>query len=404
MVYLGTLNHDNDGVDTMRSLTSYVHTIYIFTYIVYDYEVSMFSHAVVLSHDDAIPLKFLPTIQVVPKEPSSSFSSMEEAILPFFVNHDSSNVDDNVVNVDHIRSTLLVRPRRVRRRHGDHSPCLVVDDDNNYPPLYAYHIPPAAATAATASSSPPLQHPNRRATRLAMACGHWSYRFYGTVVLVVVTTTMETSISPRWLHDIQVVCQGGPDLRDSILRAVSSSSTITNDHDATTTITTATNNNYNYNIHTTTHPFTMTNHSGGTISEWLGHAAQEQYQDRVTIQQFQQLFLGTTTITDDDDGTVGTVVVSVSTIPPAVTETATNTTPIHPTTTRSSSSSSSLLPTFCYTCRRPATTLCSHCHGVYFCNADCRRNGYGTRNFGRFFSFCALLQQRRQQTLITFCL
>ena len=176
------------------------------------------------------------------------------------------------------------------------------------------------------------------------------------------------------------------------------------------------------------------------ITDWIGNAAQEQYHDRAIVQQFQNLFAGTepnhhhkddtdsdsemdetTTVNEENDECDVVLVVksqqsqhetngielheTVNTHQ-IVTPMSTTTT-IQPPPQESSSNSNLLLrgparnsddidmtaipfvpndvissfstTTFCYTCRRPATTLCSQCHGVYFCHDTCQTNGYGTK-------------------------
>ena len=400
---------------------------------------------VVIPYDDAIPLK-LETIEI-----ALSSSSIEREIEHFLTDDNYENddgIDTRTAFCDTILSTLLIRSRPKQRQGRrsfhtllDHDHCRTVDDNSSttdHPPLYAYHIPKSSSSSSTDQQPQQQLHPhvpNIRATRFAMACGHWSIRFYGTVVLATTTTTttMATTnhpyrITEAMFREIQIVaCHCGPDLRHSIIRSLLHNNDLDTDTSSTKTTT---------SIDSTS----SCNRRILMITAWIGNAAQEQYHDRAIVQQFQNLFAGTepnhhhkddtdsdsekdetTTVNEENDECDVVVVVKSQ-----HSQHETNGTELHeavnthqivtpmPTTTtiqpppQESSSNSNLLlrrparncddtdmtaapfvpndiissfftTTFCYTCRRPATTLCSQCHGVYFCHDTCQTNGYGTK-------------------------
>ena len=392
----------------------------------------MLFSCVVISHDDAVPLE-LHTIE-------ASSLSVEHDIQRFFPDDIGHRPDHHSppedATVDDIISTLLIRSRpKLRSRpsyqqniHSNSS----ANDSLTYPPLYAYHIPwssrrrqspppPTPPTTTTTTSSNPLPmdsaRKNVRATRLAMACGHWSIRFYGTVVLTITTTTVSGSnhgntarISPSMFQDIQTIASHcGPDVRDTIIATLSASDI--------------------------TSRFTITRSENTCITEWMGNAAQEQYHDRAIVQQFHNIFSKSAPpmddldtdedhSQDDKDDEVnsssdkkrgsgnGEIFCS-----DGLSDVNANA-ELRPTETTTSikeqrpliacdigiDPAAKYLPnastiTWCYACRRPATTLCSKCHGVYFCNDICQRNGYGT---GMFRGTCSVRKPPLTPTTIPF--
>ena len=205
-------------------------------------------------------------------------------------------------------TTLLIRPRSVAD-----------------PGLYAYH-----AASAT--------EPNIRATRFAMFCGHWAYRFHGTVILSTngmlladggATSAMRYTDTRCRVHFEEIVSVAthpySPDLRESLQE---------NEDFATALLVPS--------------------------SDWIGNAAREQYQDTEAIQRLHQVMKPAHPNVEDEENDNETETVyapitdsNIATLIECVTH----------------------VPV-CYHCRKPASTLCRNCEGVYFCSSDCELNGY----------------------------
>jgi len=154
--------------------------------------------------------------------------------------------------------------------------------------------------------------PNIRATRLAMACGLFRYRFYGNVLF----TRVSAAGSPRpndvlHLSDIRVACHTTPDLRKTIRQEMLS--TISDD-----------------------------------LPDWILNAAQANYHDAAVLAQL------AAAMTEDDEMSHGDASSDV-TVGVCRRET------MPSTFVRAKSP-------LCIHCRRPASRLCSGCQGVYFCD------------------------------------
>jgi hypothetical protein len=327
---------------------------------------------------------------------------------------------------DRISSLLLIRPR-IQSKQAHNDPSMISSSvqsshDLSYPGLYVYyevsphlhnhhhHHHPVKPSMEDECSNNHQNNdsldltfasiPNIRATRFAMACGHWSVRLYGTVVLCTDGTVLlreENKIfcknSPTAIQEqmkgthaddsivttlfseiVTGAChQCSPDLRNYFLlpKSVPSSAT-------TTTISSA----------------QQQQQPSGSISDWIGNAAQEQYHDVAVLNRLHSVMtsphhdLEDDNDDDDNDNTDNdaTAVVHiqqrsnhsghqcdkrtemVSSIPPTSMSQKVITTTV---TTK--------LP-LCYHCRKPAFTLCHQCNGVYFCDTNCQRQGYVSKN------------------------
>jgi hypothetical protein len=209
-----------------------------------------------------------------------------------------------------IRQTLLIRP-------PSHS-------ESGLNSLYAY--------CCSDGEQPPLQ-PNIRATRLAMALGKWSTRFHGNIVLEFRITSPSTELFPP-LEIVRLLCDSimSPDLRLS-----------------------------------------------ERLPDWITSAARENYLDVAVIE---RLASGMTTphfdqcdneeVNNSTDAAGGETsndsydqnrkeLLDNNESPPNETL-AVDLKPNHP-----QQSTVFGATTLCYHCRRPASTLCPQCRGVYFC-------------------------------------
>jgi hypothetical protein len=173
--------------------------------------------------------------------------------------------------------------------------------------------------------------PNLRATRLSMACGLFSIRFYGDVIL------SRSAGANLTICHVQAGCLRGPDLRSSVVASTDDSV---------------------------------------PIPDWIGNATQQNYHDRPVIARLVTAMKedkesdndsGSSSLDDDnnDDGDS----IDSDTPPSGVgQQESPNELPSRELVTRT---------TLCLYCRRPASTLCD-CGGAYFCDKPrkCRSEGY----------------------------
>lgn len=189
-------------------------------------------------------------------------------------------------------------------------PTLLIRPSDTSPGLFAYHNP-------TSKRKTP---PNIRATRLAMACGLFSMRFYGTVLLI--RRPLKDVTDFLTAEQIETACSGSPDLRSTILSSLG-----------------------------------MGNWS---TPRWLLQAAQSSYHDQSALEKLAAVMQNSDESDDEEEGSEdddsldrlierhegeGGLHEFVSTVP------------------------------LCLHCRRPASELCTGCHGVYFCDEKCRQQG-----------------------------
>jgi hypothetical protein len=188
--------------------------------------------------------------------------------------------------------------------------------------VYVYHYPAAARQTQA--------RPNIRATRFAMACGHFAMRFKGTVVLTVERTSGVNDHHLALLSSVMAATQNC-DLRPHCLG---------DDH--------------------------------GDLPDWLLGACRNTYHDAAALQKLADVMVSDTTsdceppsdndnadvdvdVDDDDPGSRGQPERDADEEPREAVTTA--------------------VP-LCLWCRRPSSRLCARCHGVYFCNTECEANGY----------------------------
>jgi len=273
----------------------------------------------------------------------------------------------------HFETAPLLRPQC-----GSSTSTNEKNENNKAAGLYAYfHIPS------------PQRHThsirNVRATRLAMACGLHSLRFYGPVVLVrsfgCSYNFMNLSINEVW-----GACCISPDLRHSILLDIASKMGFLKDGN--------TDNNNNGG-------------GGGVIEvpEWLADAAQQNYHDEAELNKVIQAMNPPSEcdVVDDNNEDEIDDVDSDDNVSGGSDDEQNirkvNTKMRHSVVTLSSSSRSitdtnntSMTTEFvaktplCIHCRRSSTTttttaavqLCSGCEGVYFCsnNNCCKEDGW----------------------------
>jgi len=223
---------------------------------------------------------------------------------------------------ENVVRTLLIRPR---------SDC---DDDGPTPGLYAYHEP-----------SSPKTCPNVRATRLSMACGIFHGRFYGNVI--VRRSSPQCHLS---LDHIDAACCWSPDLRTSLLKELllMQPSSPSDSADERMPI---------------------------CIPDWLASAAKNNYHDESVLQKFAAVMKMNPKCCIDSESSSSNSCSSGSCND--------NDNDSDESRVSSNAQSEKHVREFvthvplCLHCRRPASTLCENCQGVYFCDLPrtCRRDG-----------------------------
>lgn len=173
-----------------------------------------------------------------------------------------------------------------------------------------------AGLAAAHSCQANKEHPNIRATRIAMACGCLSFRFYGNVVLWRRQSVGFSSDSAfLTVQDIEIPCCHTADLRKQILKELGL--------------------------------------AGRVVPEWLLDAARENYRDKHVLEKLAHAMKEQPdqhNAHTEDEKSIGCEVES----------------------SRLFVAKSPL----CYHCRRPASLLCNGCAGVYFCGPSCAKDGW----------------------------
>jgi hypothetical protein len=206
------------------------------------------------------------------------------------------------------------------------------------PGLYACH-----GHSDSSSLRPSPLRPNVRATRLCMACGLFSRRLYGDVVL------MRDPIADLSLSSVHAILSITPDMRDNIAQSV-----VFNDNQ----------------------PSAMVQ----SIPKWIADAAMRNYHDAKVLAQLaaamtERPHSGSDSdeyYTDNEDGenengAAATTRVNVLSLGMNMCE--------------SQALSKREIVTrvpLCLHCRRPSNSLCQGCQGAYFCDEprSCRQDGY----------------------------
>lgn len=196
-------------------------------------------------------------------------------------------------------------------------PTLLIRPSDDSPGLFAYHNPTIKQEKNNV--------PNIRATRLAMACGLFSMRFYGSVVILKRSQT--GVINSLTVAQIETACCGSPDLRSSILSSLG-----------------------------------LENQS---VPHWLRQAAQNNYHDQSVVQKLADVMKNhdENCKEEDDSGDERRQIICLCLDVNTELE------------NRESREIVTMVP-LCFNCRRPANDLCTSCHGVYFCGEHCRRQWY----------------------------
>lgn len=188
--------------------------------------------------------------------------------------------------------------------------------------LYAYFLPQHGSDLTQSQPLPP-QPPNVRATRLSMACGLLSLRFYGPVILV-----RQHAPQPHFVdvttEDLIEACACSPDLRNT-------SSTPT----------------------------------------WLTNAARQNYHDAAAILQMAKIFASSSLHqeVEEEEEQEGS---------DSSTSDSDEADDSHPECTSYPEKSVVAKTPLCLHCRRPTENLCSGCQGGYFClpPRTCRQLGW----------------------------
>ena len=159
---------------------------------------------------------------------------------------------------------------------------------------------------------PSQGQPNIRASRLAMACGHLAMRLTGSVVV-----SSSSQCDDDDVEDAVRVATTSADLRRCILAELNCPT---------------------------------------SIPQWLSNASRSNYHDDAVLNRLAQLFRHSKSTRDDDERDEAQ---TAKALEPVVSHT-----------------EFVACSPLCLHCRRKASTLCDGCHGVYFCNDQCRRDGY----------------------------
>jgi hypothetical protein len=223
--------------------------------------------------------------------------------------------------------------------------CLLQDIQNWLCPETPDNVVPTLLLRAThraaglaAYQEPHSRTPNIRATRLGMACGRFALRLRGPIILVAPGDAFQPPTDLA-RDDVVAAASFGPDLRPEILRELALSIDNVEGKDCP------------------------------LCPDWLASAAQSNYHDQSVLQKLAALFIRTEEANTGSSMDLNAACQSVgdanddfSSINDVVT-------------TRPGEVATRL--TLCLHCRRPASTLCPGCHGVYFCDAPrrCRQQG-----------------------------
>lgn len=193
-------------------------------------------------------------------------------------------------------------------------PTLLLRSSDTTPALYAYH-------------DPSQRQPNVNATRLAMACGLFSYRFHGTVVIVRGTLSSLISLN---VDDVIVACYISPDLREDTISSLS------------------------------------IEQSASMCPKWLNDASKSNYLDGSVLRKL-QVAMSQSTENNDPEKEVP------DQIPYNVTDG--NTDQFDESEKDTTTMQCIAKQSLCLHCRRPASTLCSGCNGAYFCDLpnECKK-------------------------------
>eukprot|EP00980_Cylindrotheca_fusiformis_P000564 scaffold146_cov107-Cylindrotheca_fusiformis.AAC.3 len=202
--------------------------------------------------------------------------------------------------------------------------------------LYAYFN--TTTTDHRGSLQERSKNENIRATRLAMACGLLSRRFYGNVLLV-------RGFGGRWedlsVDSIQGAACISPDLRECIQKDVAASQTTTEEWSGMKLTT--------------------------PIPTWLGDAAQNNYHDNAALALVAKAMdAGWNEDSDSDEEGSSSSSMDANDTPATL-----------PSAANQPSTEFVAKSPLCLHCRSSASTLCPDCEGAYFCSdKSCRTTGW----------------------------
>ena len=300
----------------------------------------------------------VPMDESKPLEKISISKDLDEDLESLVKSHQKLG---NSFTIADVRQKLLVRP----------SPQGLAG-------LYAYDVVAIAGAATVASGE--SCHPcadiepkerqdisfytkNIRATRLAMACGLYSYKLFGNVLLVRSSLTSREGLS---VEDVYGACCVSPDLRSTFQQEM----------------------------------LTMSSSSNQCLScpvpRWLGDALQQNYHDAVVLSRLAHVMATPTTYKHDDSTSTRDDYDNDDDLNEnknnrdenrnkeklqknealSNEEAPTNLpakNPLESCTLPKRNEFITKIP-LCLHCRRPASSLCPGCKGCYFCPRVCQRN------------------------------
>jgi hypothetical protein len=268
-----------------------------------------------MSHED-LRRPAAVEVVVIPFDTSQPLYSINVAAV-----EDRDTEDNKSLASPHIRVTQVLTSIIEPEIPENVVPTLLLRQRNDVASLYAFHDP-----------SQNREWPNIHATRLAIACGLFSFRFHGNVVLVRGTIH---NLQPLELNDILSACCISPDLRDSTLAALVE----VKSHDIATT----------------------------AVPEWIGNACRYNYQDVLVLRKLADV-MNSPSVFDDDEENVENCTSEASNG---------HVSPTHDKIVTPKPREFVTKVSLCLHCRRPSSTLCSTCSGAYFCaqSLPCRRDG-----------------------------
>lgn len=302
--------------------------------------------AVLIPQDESQPLQSI----LIPKHPNNEEGDLEQMTRGFQHKQTSAAIISRI-DMEDIRQKLLIRP-----------------SSQGSPGLYAFCVVPAVPDAMKKHPQRPSASSfvlaktalkNVRATRLAMACGHFSYQLYGTCLLVRTSLSLSEDLE---VNDVYGACCISPDLRPSLQQEIQPEEL------------------RNENRHPST--------SRSIPMTWLGDALQQNYHDASVLSRLATVMTGgaenneesSDSDSDSDDSTNHqnkSNIISINT-PTNDNEVSADPETDFSTTTTSPKQQLVTKQPLCIHCRRPASTLCDGCQACYFCDAprNCKILGW----------------------------
>lgn len=253
----------------------------------------------------------IPMNEAKPLESYSISTDMDEPLEQFL-----PNLQEPDTIVEDVRQDLLLRTT-----------------SDGEPGLVAYNVAPPQYQE--------IQCKNTRATRLAMACGKFSTKLFGNVLLVRTSLSSRTNLT---VNEVFGACNISVDLRYSMQKEM--------------------------------YKAAGADKEPPPVPEWLGNALQQNYHDQVVlnrladVMRMRELNEGDDGDDNEDDSDQGD---------------GNSTSEVRLTSGSKAAPSSASTPRqfitkqpLCLYCRRPADKLCGICNGAYFCKPPktCREAGW----------------------------